>query len=84
MVSRKVAKHETFIFVGIIMIFLIFAKLLFGIDIDSDWFWLMAAIALTVEGTINLKTQNKFKDKYRVLSKKEFIEFENFKKQNKK
>lgn len=66
------------------MIFAILAKLLFSVNIDSDWFWLMAAFALTVEGVINLKTQNKFKDKYKVLSKKEFDAFEEFKKSKKK
>lgn len=84
MVSKRVVKHETFIIIGIIMISIILSKLLFGTNIDSDWFWLMAAIALTVEGAINLKQQNQFNDKYKVVSKRELLRFEEFKKSKKK
>ena len=66
------------------MIFAILSKLIFGLDIDSDWFWLMAAIALTFEGAINLKSQKKFDNKYKVISKKELEKFEEFKKMKKK
>lgn len=65
------------------MIFAILDKLLFGANIDSDWFWLMAAIALTVEGAINLLKEKEFNNKYKIISKKEFIRFEEFKKSKK-
>ncbi len=84
MVNKRVAKHETFIVIGVFMILTILSKLLFNINIDSDWFWLMAAIALTVEGVINLKKQNQFNNKYKIISKDEFNLFQKFKKSKKK
>jgi hypothetical protein len=72
MVIKKALQHEVFIFVGILMVAGTFSKLVFGVHINSDWFWFIAGLALVLEGGINLLNQRKFSSKYKVVTKKEF------------
>ena len=47
----------------------VLGKLIFGFDIDSDWFWLLAGVGLTAEGVIALKKQRKFDKKYKIIER---------------
>lgn len=45
------------------------AKLLGFWDISSDWFWLLAGIGLTVEGTISMIKQRRFDRKFKIVDR---------------
>ena len=47
----------------------VLGKLIFGFDIDSDWFWLLAGTGLAAEGVIALKKQKKFDNKYKIIER---------------
>ena len=64
---KNLIKHETFIVLGVLMIFGTLAKLFGYIKLSSDWFWFIAGVALTIEGTINLAKERKFNKKYKVV-----------------
>lgn len=61
-----------FIFFGILMAGGTFLKLVGVIDISSDWFWFIAGLGIIVEGTINLFKQNRFDNKFKVVSHDEW------------
>ncbi len=42
-------------------------KLLGFYEFSSDWFWFLAGIGLTVEGSIVLAKQRKFDKKYKII-----------------
>ncbi len=71
---KKIIKYETYILFGLVMMGGVVAKLIFDIYIDSDWFWFIAGVALTLEGSIDLIKQRQFNKKYKVVSKSEFEE----------
>jgi hypothetical protein len=64
--------QELFVFVGLLMATGTFLKLMGVIYLDSDWFWFVAGLGLTVEGAISISKQRKFNKKYKVLSREEF------------
>jgi len=70
LILDKLAKYELFVIVGLVMTFLVIGKLLGVYDISSDWFWLIAAIGLTVEGIISLVKQKRFDNKYQIIERK--------------
>ncbi len=74
MVLKKVLKYETYVIAGILLIVLAFLKAMNIINISSDWFWFIAGVALTIEGILDLSKQKQFKEKYKVVSKKEYEE----------
>ena len=45
----------------------VFLKLVFGFDIDSDWFWLLAGLGVAAEGVISLEKQKLFAKKFKVV-----------------
>jgi len=54
---------------GIGMAALVFLKLVFGFDIDSDWFWFLAGLGIAVEGIISFEKQKRFDRKYKVIKR---------------
>ena len=74
MVFKKVLQYEFYVFIGLLMVSGTVAKLIFGADIDSDWFWFIAGVSLVLEGLMDLMKQKQFSAKYKVVSKKEFEE----------
>ena len=46
---------------------MVFLKLVFGFDIDSDWFWLLAGLGVAAEGVISLEKQKLFAKKFKVV-----------------
>lgn len=67
MVVKKVVNYESYIFIGLLMVVLTIAKLIFGFRIDSDWFWFIAGIALVLEGGIDFAKQRQFNKKYKIV-----------------
>ena len=68
---RHLAKHETFIIVGVFMTFGTLIKLFEICDFSSDWFWLIAGLGLMIEGSIALKKERLFNRKYKVVLREE-------------
>ena len=64
--------QELFVFVGILMVAGTLLKLLGVFELDSDWFWFVAGLGLTVEGIISMTKQKRFNKKFKVLSREEF------------
>jgi len=69
MVLIKIARYESFIFVGLIMAVATLIKLLGIYDFSSDWLWFLAGIGLVVEGIISLIKQKKFEKKYKIIDR---------------
>ncbi len=67
--DRKYGNFILVILMGIVMVSGVLAKLFLGFKIDSDWFWFMAGVGLTVEGVISLRRQKRFDRKYKVVRK---------------
>lgn len=42
-------------------------KLVFGLNISSDWFWFLAGIGLALEGILSWKKKKKFDRKYKTV-----------------
>ncbi len=66
---ENVIRYESFILVGVLMTAGTLLKLLGVIDISSDWFWLLAGVGLTVEGTISMIKQRRFDRKFKVIDR---------------
>lgn len=62
-------RYDTFILVGVLMTVGTLAKLLGFWDISSDWFWLLAGIGLTVEGSISMIKQRRFDKKFKIVDR---------------
>ena len=54
---------------GVGMASLVFLKLVFGFDVNSDWFWFLAGLGIAVEGIISLEKQKRFDRKYKVVKR---------------
>ena len=65
------AGYWVFIIVGITMTIGTLIKLLGFFDFSSDWFWLLAAVGLIIEGIISLTKQKRFDKKYKIIEKNE-------------
>lgn len=52
---------------GVVMSLLVLLKLLFGFDINSDWFWFMAGLVLAIEGFIAFEKQKRFDRKFKIV-----------------
>lgn len=63
------ASYETFVFIGFIMAFLTFIKLIGLVNFSSDWLWFLAGIGLTIEGSISLVKQKRFEKKYKIIER---------------
>ena len=63
------ANYWVFIIVGIAMAILTLGKLLGFYSISSDWFWFLAGVGLTVEGTISFFKQRRFDRKYKIVER---------------
>jgi len=72
MVIKKILKYETYVILGVLLSLVVLIKILFKLNISSDWFWFIAGIALLLEGVLDLKKQTKFDKKYKIISKKEY------------
>lgn len=57
------------ILLGLLMAFGVLMKLMFGADIDSDWFWFLAGVGLAVDGVVAFVRQKKFDKKFKVMRK---------------
>ena len=57
------------IVVGIVMAAVVFLKVGFGFDVDSDWFWFLAGVGLMFEGVISYRRQKKINNKYKVVER---------------
>ena len=68
---ENLVRYEGFIFVGILMTILTLVKLLGYADFSSDWFWFVAGIGLTIEGTISFIKQRRFDKKYKIIERVE-------------
>jgi len=64
-------RYGGFIFVGVLMTLGTLVKLLGFADFSSDWFWFIAGVGLTIEGTISYYKQKKFDNKYKIIEKKD-------------
>ena len=60
-------RYEVFILAGLLMTIGTLIKLLGFYDFSSDWFWFLAGIGLTIEGSIALAKQRKFDKKYKIV-----------------
>ena len=60
-------RYEVFIFAGLLVVIGTLVKLLGFYDFSSDWFWFLAGIGLTIEGSILLAKQRKFDKKYKII-----------------
>jgi len=69
MVLIKIARYESFIFIGLIMVIGSLIKLSGIYDLSSDWFVFLAGIGLVVEGIISLIKQKKFEKKYKIIDR---------------
>lgn len=78
MVFENVARYEVMVFGGFVMAILVLGKLLGFYSISSDWFWLIATIALSVEGGIYLINQKRFDNKYKIITKQEYEKLEKY------
>ena len=67
--KREYGSFILVILVGFAMVIGVLDKILFGADIDSDWFWFLAGMGLIVEGVISLRRQRKFDRKFKVVRK---------------
>ena len=61
------ASYILMIVVGLLMAVVVFLKLVFGFNIDSDWFWFLAGLGVAVEGVISLEKQRMFEKKFKVI-----------------
>jgi len=57
------------IVVGILMAGLVFSKLIFGIGVDSDWFWFLTGLGFAAEGVISFTKQRRFDRKYKIIER---------------
>ncbi|MCK4997571.1 hypothetical protein KAS08_04655 [Candidatus Pacearchaeota archaeon] len=55
--------------VGIVVATGVFGKMIFGWNIESDWFWFLTGMGLAFEGIIALKKQKKFDKKYKIIER---------------
>lgn len=63
------ASYVLVIVVGIFMTVMVFLKLAWGFNINSDWFWFMAGLGLAVEGVISFGKQRRFDRKYKIIER---------------
>jgi hypothetical protein len=64
-----VFRYDFFILVGILMTVLTLIKLLGFVNIDSDWFWFLAGLGLTIEGIIAMIKQRRFDKKFKIIDR---------------
>ncbi len=72
MVIKKILKYETYVVLGMLLSLAVLVKIIFKLNISSDWFWFLAGIALLLEGVLDLKKQKRFNEKYKIVSKEEY------------
>lgn len=65
----NIFRYEGYIFVGVLIVFLTFGKLIGLYNISSDWFWFLAGVGLIFEGLISLVKQKKFDRKYKIIER---------------
>lgn len=65
----KYANHYLIIVFGAIMAVGVFVKLVFNLNIDSDWFWFFAGFGIFVEGVITYRKQRLFDRKYKIIER---------------
>ena len=63
------ASYVLVIVAGSFMAALVFLKLAWGLDVDSDWFWFLAGLGLAVEGSVSFLKQKKFDRKYKIIER---------------
>ena len=63
------ASYILVIVVGLLIAAVVFLKLVFGFNIDSDWFWFLAGLGVALEGIISLEKQRMFAKKYKVVNR---------------
>ena len=66
---ERFIKYESFIVVGVLMVFWTLIKLSGIYDFSSDWFWFIGGLGLIVEGMISLVKQKRFDRKYKIIEK---------------
>ena len=65
----KYANHYLIIVFGTVMALGVLAKLVFDLNIDSDWFWFLAGVGVTIEGVIAYRKQKMFDKKYKIIER---------------
>jgi hypothetical protein len=68
---ENLARYESFILIGFIMVVLTLLKLINVLTFSSDWLWFLAGIGLVLEGTISLIKQRRFDRKYKIIEREE-------------
>lgn len=66
---RDYTNYLLIIIVGFFMAALVFFKMVFDFNINSDWFWFLAGLGLAAEGIISLNKQKKFDKKYKIIER---------------
>ena len=64
-------RYESFIMVGILMVIGTLIKLIWHLNLSSDWFWFLAGVGLVIDGSISLIKEKKFNKKYKIIEKEE-------------
>lgn len=71
---KSVVSYVMLVTFGFLLVVGTLFKLLGIVNIDSDWFWFLAGVALTIEGMINMLKQRQFDRKYKVVLRDEIKE----------
>ena len=67
--ERRYLSNYLLILFGAVMTVGVLAKLVFGLEIDSDWFWFLAGVGVVVEGVMAYQKQKKFDKKFKIVER---------------
>lgn len=65
----KYANYYLIIVFGSVMALGVFIKLVFNLNINSDWFWFLAGFGIAIEAMIACKKQKLFDRKYKIIER---------------
>ena len=68
-INNLKTNYIIFIIVGVLIALGALIKILGHYNFSSDWFWVLAGVGLTVEGTISFIKQRIFDRKYKIIEK---------------
>ncbi len=71
---KNAISYALLVMFGFLLVAGTLLKLLGVISIDSDWFWFLTGIALTIEGFINMLKQRQFDRKYKIITRDDLKE----------
>ena len=64
--------YSTYVLVivfGFLMALWVFIKLIFGLGVDSDWFWFLTGLGFAAEGVISFTKQRRFDRKSKIIER---------------